>query len=191
MMAEEPVVSVAVGTVEGFESMRKYSLWLAILGGILVICGLVAVISAPFVAGVTAVLLVGILLLISSATQIVDALVIHRWNGFLHHLLAGVLYGIIGLMIIRRPGLAMEALTLLIAMFLMVGGLTRLFVAILTRFDRWGLVFVNGLVTFALGILIWMEWPWSGLWVVGTFVGVEMIVAGWSLAMLSAALRAK
>jgi uncharacterized membrane protein HdeD (DUF308 family) len=36
-----------------------------------------------------------------------------------------------------------------------------------------------------LGIMIWRQWPYSGLWVIGLFVGIEMLLNGWSLVMLS------
>jgi uncharacterized membrane protein HdeD (DUF308 family) len=50
-------------------------------------------------------------------------------------------------------------------------------------------VLLNGVVTLVLGIMIWRQWPLSGLWVIGLFVGIEMIFYGWSLVMLALAGR--
>jgi uncharacterized membrane protein HdeD (DUF308 family) len=36
---------------------------------------------------------------------------------------------------------------------------------------------------------IWRQWPLSGLWVIGLFVGIEMLFSGLSWVMLGLALR--
>jgi len=46
-------------------------------------------------------------------------------------------------------------------------------------------VMFNGIISLILGIMIWRQWPYSGLWVIGLFVGIEMLLNGWSLVMLS------
>ena len=52
-----------------------------------------------------------------------------------------------------------------------------------------GLLLFNGIITLILGILIWAEWPFSGLWVIGTLVGIDAIFTGWTWILLS--LKAK
>jgi uncharacterized membrane protein HdeD (DUF308 family) len=46
-------------------------------------------------------------------------------------------------------------------------------------------VLFNGVISLILGVMIWWQWPYSGLWVIGLFVGIEMLLNGWSLVMLS------
>jgi uncharacterized membrane protein HdeD (DUF308 family) len=57
------------------------------------------------------------------------------------------------------------------------------------RFHGWGWVLANGIVTLILGVLIWREWPESALWVIGMFVGIDMLFAGWSWVMTALAVR--
>ena len=38
-------------------------------------------------------------------------------------------------------------------------------------------------------LVIWRQWPVSGLWVLGLFIGIDMIFYGWSLIMLALAVR--
>jgi uncharacterized membrane protein HdeD (DUF308 family) len=77
----------------------------------------------------------------------------------------------------------------MIAAGLLVGGLFRIILALSERFQgRWW-VLVNGIVTLVLGILIWREWPESALWVIGLFVGIDMLFAGWSWVMLAMAVH--
>jgi uncharacterized membrane protein HdeD (DUF308 family) len=48
---------------------------------------------------------------------------------------------------------------------------------------------VNGLVTLLLGGLIWVHWPSSSVWAIGTLVGVSLLMTGISLLMLGMAVR--
>ena len=57
------------------------------------------------------------------------------------------------------------------------------------HFDGWGWVLVNGLVTLALGIMIWRRWPEASFWVIGLFVGIDLLFAGWSWVMTAVAVR--
>jgi len=65
----------------------------------------------------------------------------------------------------------------------------RIVMSVFERFEGWGWVFVNGLVSVLLGAAIWRQWPLSGFWVIGLFVGIEMILSGMSWLMLGLALR--
>ena len=58
---------------------------------------------------------------------------------------------------------------------ILAGGAMRLIFAMAEQFPGRGWVAFNGLVTFALGVMIWRQWPESGLWVIGTFVGIDLI----------------
>jgi len=50
-------------------------------------------------------------------------------------------------------------------------------------------VFLNGLITLVLGVLIWRQWPVSGLWVIGMFIGIDLLFAGWTCVTLGLAVR--
>jgi uncharacterized membrane protein HdeD (DUF308 family) len=80
-------------------------------------------------------------------------------------------------------------LTLLVAAGLLVGGILRIVLSVVERFDGWGWVLLNGLVSILLGTAIWRQWPLSGLWVIGLFVGIEMLLGGLSWVMLGLAVR--
>ena len=86
--------------------------------------------------------------------------------------------------------LAAEVLTLILAVAFLVGGSVRIVVVLTERFSAWPWVLLNGVVTLLLGILIWRQWPESSLWVIGLFVGIDLIFNGWSWVMLALAVRA-
>ncbi len=43
----------------------------------------------------------------------------------------------------------------------------------------------SGIITLILGILVWAQWPVSGLWIIGLFIGIHLIFAGWTQVMLA------
>ena len=98
-------------------------------------------------------------------------------------------YLIVGLLMVEHPVGAAAGLTLMVAAPFLVGGLLRIFVAATERFDGWGRALVNGMVTVLLGVLTWRQWPESSLWVIGLFVGIEMMFCGLSWVMLGLAAR--
>jgi uncharacterized membrane protein HdeD (DUF308 family) len=105
------------------------------------------------------------------------------------HLLVAVLYFIAGVLVIEHPGRSLAGLTLVIAAVLFVEGILRVVVALTERFHGWGWVLLNGVISLALGVMIWRQWPESSLWVIGLFVGIDLLFNGWSLIMLALALR--
>jgi uncharacterized membrane protein HdeD (DUF308 family) len=78
---------------------------------------------------------------------------------------------------------------LIIAIFLIVSGIFRIVFAVSERFTGWGWVLLNGVVTLFLGMMIYKQWPASGLWVIGIFIGIDLIFNGWAWIMLSIASR--
>ena len=80
-------------------------------------------------------------------------------------------------------------LTLLLAVYFMVIGIFRIVASLTMRFPNWGWVLFSGIVSFILGVLTKQQWPLSGLWIIGLFIGIDMIFSGWSYVMLSLAAR--
>jgi uncharacterized membrane protein HdeD (DUF308 family) len=104
-----------------------------------------------------------------------------RWSGFLLELLAAILYVVVGVLMIVRPAAEALSLTLLIGAFFLVGGIFRIVAAAAMRPPHWVWLLMSGLVTLVLGLLIVAEWPASGLWVIGMFLGIDLIFSGTSL----------
>jgi uncharacterized membrane protein HdeD (DUF308 family) len=170
------------------EAIRGNWGWLLALGIILIVLGTAAV-AMPFVASLATAMAFGVLLLMGGIAQLVGASWTRDWSGFFLSLLAGLLYVVLGFLFLRDPGDALLAMTLLLACVLMVGGLFRIIGSLMYRFPHWGWVCTGGVINLILGIMIWQQWPFSGLWVIGLFVGIDMIFNGWTWVMLSLALK--
>jgi uncharacterized membrane protein HdeD (DUF308 family) len=165
-------------------ALRRNWGWFFVLGALEIILGTIAI-GASVVATVVTVVFFGWLLLIGGVLSAVHAFWRKRWRGFFLDLVTGVLYAVAGFLMVAEPLAAAASLTLLIAMLLLIGGIFRIVVALSGHLEHWGWVLLNGVITAALGIMIWRQWPSSALWVIGMFIGIEMIFYGWSVVMLS------
>ena len=181
-------LSIADATHE-LHSLRSHWWCFLLLGIALVVLGAVCI-SEPLIPTLASVVFLGYLLIAAGIVQIVSSFWSGKWSGMLLHLLIGVLYAIVGYMIVDSPGVSMLLLTQFIAIFLIVGGLFRIISALVVRFQDWGWVALNGGVTLLLGIIIHRQLPEAALWVIGLFIGIEMIFNGWAWIMMSLGLRA-
>jgi uncharacterized membrane protein HdeD (DUF308 family) len=171
------------------EALAKNWGWFVGLGALMVVLGLIAI-AAPAVATLAVGIMVGWLLMIGGIAQIVQAFGSGRWRGFFLHLLGGVLYLAVGALIVFDPLGGAIALTILFAAFLVVQGVFQIIFAWQLRPLRtWGWAMVNGILSLVLGVLIWMEWPSSALWVLGLLVGIHLVFSGWALIMIGFAVR--
>lgn len=172
----------------GIDEVRKHSTWFLVIGIALVILGMVAIGYAVEMTIVSVVFL-GWLLIIGGIFEVIHGFSRRQWSGFFINLLAGVLYAVAGGVMIANPALAAVSLTLLIAIILIVAGVFRLIVAFSTPLHHRGWLILNGVISILLGIMIWNSWPVSGLWVIGMFIGIDMIFDGWTEIMLALTAR--
>jgi uncharacterized membrane protein HdeD (DUF308 family) len=172
----------------GLDQLKKRWGWFLAMGIVLVLLGSVAIGSA-FVMTLISMIFLGWLMIIGGILQATHAFGSKRWGGFFIDLLAGILYMVVGFLMVANPGASAVALTLLIAMFLIFGGIFRIVLALSVRFHNQLWLVLHGIINLVLGILIWRQWPLSGLWVIGLFVGIDMIFNGWSLIMLGLAAK--
>ncbi len=172
------------------KSMSRHWLLFLALGIAMVVFGSLAIgWSCLATITIAATMLLGFLLLAAGVAEVVSSFQAGRWSGTLLHVAIGVLYGVVGLMIIDDPELGAVQLTLMIAIFLVVSGLFRIAFALIERFPGRGWVLLNGGITTLLGMMIYKQWPESSLWVIGLFVGIELIFNGWTWIMLALGLR--
>ena len=163
--------------------------WLLGLGILFVILGCIGL---GMVVGLTiaSVLFLGVLLIVAGVSQIIDVFKSSQWKGVFWHALIAVLYIIGGGIVIYDPILASTFITVLIAWVLIIIGVTRLIMAsVLREAAGWGWLVFAGIMAIILGILILMQWPYSGLWVLGLFIAIELIVNGWTYIFIALAIR--
>jgi uncharacterized membrane protein HdeD (DUF308 family) len=152
------------------------SWWTYALLGIALLIGGIVVLGDIVAASVISALFISWAIVIAGIFQIVHAFSVRHWGGFLFDLLLGVLYIVVGAILLSNPAAASIKLTLLLGGVLVASGLVRMVLAIWQK-AGWGLLF-SGLVAILAGFLILSQWPNSGLWVLGLFLGVDLVVHG-------------
>jgi uncharacterized membrane protein HdeD (DUF308 family) len=162
---------------ENLKEMHDNWFWFLALGILLIVLGLGAL-TYTVAATLTTALVFGCLLLAGGVFYIVGALFTLSWGGFFLSLFAGVLHLAAGFIIVNHPAEAVILYTLMLAVFFFVEGLFRIIAALAGRFRNWSLVLLSGFVTLLLGILIWRQLPWSGLYAVGILLGINLVFSG-------------
>lgn len=164
----------------------RFFLW----GIALVVLGIVAIYASTF-ATLLSVVLIGFLIFFGGSVLLIDTLSFWwgRWGSFFWHLLAAILYLGVGAVLILNPLEGSISLTLLLGVFYVVIGLTRIFLSSSSQMPQWGWSLVNGLITFTLGVLILASWPASSLFIIGLFVGIDLVFSGLNYMMLALAAR--
>ncbi|MFO0960252.1 MAG: DUF308 domain-containing protein [Isosphaeraceae bacterium] len=150
---------------------------LLILGIGLVVLGVLAL-SEAMVATLAAVITYGMLLIAAGVLHLVGAFWTRDWSGFFLAIGIGLLSLVVGIMTVRHPVAMSEVLTLLMATFFMVSGFFRIVVAAVVRPPQWGWAVVSGLINVLMGSIIYAQMPFSGFWVIGLFLGIELLFGG-------------
>jgi len=165
-------------TAAGIEPLRAKSGWIVALGVVYTLVGLIAL-GSVVTATVASVFLVGIMMAIAGGAEIINAFQIKSWGGFLLWLLLGALYVVAGFVTFSNPLLAAVVLTLLLGAALVISGITRIILAFGMRAGApWGWAALSGGITLLLGIVILARWPVSSLYILGIFLGVDLVMAG-------------
>ena len=152
--------------------------WIVALGVVYLVAGVIAL-GSVVMATIASVYVVGIMMLIAGVFEVIHSFQIQSWGRFLFWLALGVLYIIAGFVAFDNPLLTAVWLTLILGAALVASGLMRIFLGFnMQGGTPWGWVVASGLITLLLGIIILIHWPVSSLYVLGNFLGVDLVFAG-------------
>lgn len=169
--------------------VRKNANWLMLLGILLVVLGVIGL-GMEVSLTIGSVLFFGFLILAGGILQLIDAFKAEGWKSVLYHILIALLYIAAGIIMITNPLLGAVWMTMVIAAVLIVVGILRIVMGLQLRpLKGWGWTVAAGVATIVLGAMIFAQWPASGLWVIGLFIAIELIMQGW--AMIAIAMAAK
>jgi uncharacterized membrane protein HdeD (DUF308 family) len=174
----------------GADQVRANWGWLMFMGIALAGLG----IAGTYMTGVltlVSVLYIGIMVLAGGILVLIDAFKAEGWKAKLMQILIALAYVVAGLVMIVNPAGSAVWFTLFIAGFLLTSGVFRIVMGFQIRGEVNGWVFtvLGGIASLVLAVMIFSQWPVSGLWVIGLFAAIEMLIQG--LSMISIAMAAK
>lgn len=173
------------------EGIRQNWGWLLALGIAYIIMGLV-ITGSPMAATIAVDILIGFVLIIGGVISIIGAFFTGDWKRLLLILLSGILYVIVGVLLLKNPMQGVLTLTILLAAFLLVEGFFKIIHAFQMKpAPNWVWLLVSGVASVILGIMIWGEFPESSAFIIGLLVGIYFIINGITMVMFSFALKGK
>jgi uncharacterized membrane protein HdeD (DUF308 family) len=155
--------------------------WYLALGIFLIAAGVYAVMEGT-AATLASVIVIGAVIFVAGIAQLVGAFMSRGAGHIILLLLVGVLDVIVGIMLMQHPGIGALTLTLFLAVLFVFGGIFRFTTALMLRFPHFGWSAISGVISVVLGVLLWIQWPFSAAWFIGFAVGLNFIFAGlmWS-----------
>ena len=174
---------------ELIDALLQNAGWAIAIGILLLIAGILAI-GAPFVTGLAVTVSVGALLIIGGVGHCFLAFQAGAFGRAVLILLFGVLTVIAGGYIVSQPIAGLASFTLFLAAYFVATGIVAIFASLNLRpASGWGWMLTNAIVTLLLGVMIWRQWPLSGVWAIGVLFGVQMMMSGISLLTTGSAVR--
>ena len=171
------------------EIVRQASTSSIVWGAMLIIFGMLAV-GSPFLAAVAVNVVIAWLIVFAGVVHLMLAFRAHGAGRMIWKLMVGLAYLFFGVYLILHPLLGVASLTLLLASLFLIEGMLDIILFLEMRLlGGSGWVLVDGIVTLLLGLMIYLQWPSSSAWAIGTLVGMSLIISGVTRVMLSFATR--
>ena len=190
MMIENNAFSIKISE-EAREFPFKWG-WLLALGIVMIILGSLGLVFS-FAFTLASVIVFGALALAAGLLQLWHGIAAREvsWGGRGLHLLVALAYLLLGGLLLWDPLSGSLSLTLLLAAFLLVIGGFRVYYAWQWRRRgwRWKLATGLGVLDVVLAVLILVGWPSTGLWVIGLFLAIELLLNGFLLSSLALTVR--
>jgi len=171
------------------DDVKKRSAWSIAMGTLTAVLGVFLVIY-PFTTAMITTVLLGWILVLVGIAQFVFALHTHTVGNFFLKVLLGILYAVAGIALAFLPIEGVIVLTGVLGTLLLIqAGMLTVTAFQMKPLDGWGWFLADAIASLLLGILIFVKWPNSSMWAIGTLVGVAVLVGGISRIMLAAKIR--
>ncbi|TSJ87625.1 HdeD family acid-resistance protein [Gilliamella apicola] len=171
------------------QSFKQKANWFIVIGIILIVLGCLAL-GYQFIATVFSVYFIGSLIFIAGIIQVIHSFNIKGLGQTALWAIMGILYIFIGLMSFFQPIAVSSALTLLISLLLTISGFAQIFAAMSNRnLPRWGWIIFSGIINIILGLMLMAGWPYDSIWVLGMFLGIDLVFQGFAYITIGSALK--
>jgi uncharacterized membrane protein HdeD (DUF308 family) len=167
------------------QTVKRHSLWYLVQGGLMILAGILALIY-PVVSSFAAVFLLGCVLIVSGIVQGISLIDARDVPHFWLQLVSVVLSVIVGVLLIRHRAAGLLVLTLLLLVYFMVEGISKVIFSLTIRpFPNWGWLLASGIVTILIAFYLWASLPVTAVWLLGVLLGIQLICEGAALGYLA------
>ena len=158
-----------------------------VIVGILTAIAGFAAISLPVFAGMTVSTIIGAILLFSGLVQAYHTFSISAWSEKLWYVLSAVLYIVGGVFILFNPLEGLVTITMLMVVVMILNGITRMFFGLTNRgLPSSNIITFSGLISVLIGgyFFFLLDDPAFSMTLLGTFVGISLVIEGISFIFL-------
>jgi uncharacterized membrane protein HdeD (DUF308 family) len=171
------------------EKVKRHSFWYLLQSVLMILGGILALVF-PIISSVAIVIFLGWLLIFSGILQAFSLIDVRHVPHFWLQLVSVVLSVLVGILFLRNPGAGLLTLTLLLIVFFMVEGISKIIFSLTIRpFPNWGWVFASGVVGILLAFYLWANTPVTAIWLLGVLLGIELISEGAALGRMASQAR--
>lgn len=172
-------------------TLQRRWLQLLLLGIVQIIGGFFAL-AVPTVASLAAAIVLGAVLVVAGVFQAAHAFSVKNWKGVTLQALGALFYIAAGILILLFPLNGALTLTIVVGAVLIADGVVRSMLAYRLRpLDGWGWFLAAGIASVAVGILLLLGWPLTGLFAIGVLLGVDLLFNGMSNCVLAIMFRTR
>lgn len=171
------------------QQAAKNAGWIVVLGVLTVITGFLAM-GSPLASGLAVVVVMGVAMAIGGLARTIAAFSAGSFGQGTLAFIGGIITFGAGLILAARPGIGLATLTLMLGASLLVDGISNAILAFHLRPQSgWGVMLFSAVMGVILGFLLLREWPLSGMWAIGTLVGANLLLSGFSMISVGSAAR--
>lgn len=166
-------------------STDESSMLFMFAGATLFILGALAL-SMPMMFSFGVSYLLGAVLIASGCLQMFQSWQERREAGVWSKLVSGVVSALVGIAMMAQPLIGLFSVTLLLICYLVVQGFFKISFAVGMRHTGgWVWVAFSGIVSVVLGFVLLSQFPVSALYVIGIFLGIDLMISGLSQLILA------
>lgn len=168
-------MSLGMQLLEGLKSRAGTARW---VGLALIVAGVLSM-AAPLVSGLSVMLVIGVLMLVTGVSTGLLAFGVGAFGRGLWLLLLALLMVAAGWLIVSRPVEALASVTLFLAFYFFLSGFVEIAAGLgAAGAPGRGWMIVSGVVTVLLGVSLWRNFPASTAVAVGVLFGLRMLFHG-------------
>ena len=121
------------------------------------------------------------MIILTGVLRCVDAYVSYSKAFLLMNIYGSIIDLACGFVILTSVGEKTLTFSLLITAYLIIQGLYRILVSLVLEMPNANSARIGGGITVLLGLMAWMNWPFSDLWFLSFALSAEVANRGWAL----------
>ncbi len=171
------------------DAVRRHSTFHLVQAALLVVAGIVAIVFPAF-SSAAAVVVFGWLLIASGIIQAIGLISARHAPNFWLQIISAILGVLLGILLLRNIAQGMLLLSLLLIIFFMIEGMSKVVFALTIRpLPNWLWVFASGVLSVVLSLVLFAAMPVTALWLIGLMLGLDLIAIGAALGAMAWRLR--